>query len=51
MAVNLAVYVLSGMAYAVTQTREIAAVLPFSAALAGRLLAGRLLAGRFKAAG
>ena len=50
MAVNLAVYVLSAMAYAVTQTREIAAVLPFSAALAGRLLAGRLLAGRFKAA-
>ena len=39
----------------VTQTREIAAVLPFSAALAGRLLGGhllggRLLAGRLKAA-
>ncbi len=49
-AANLAVYVLSTMAYAVTQTREIAAVLPFSAALAGRLLAGRLLAGRLKAA-
>ena len=49
-AVNLAVYVLSAMAYTVTQTREIAAVLPFSAALAGRLLAGCLLAGRLKAA-
>jgi hypothetical protein len=42
-AVNLAVYVLSAKANTVTQTREIAAVLPFSAALAGRLLGGRLL--------
>jgi len=48
--VNLAVYVLSTKANVVTQTREIAAVLPFSAALAGRLLGGRVLAGRLKAA-
>ena len=40
-AINLAVYVLSTRANVVTQTREIAAVLPFSAALAGRLLGGR----------
>jgi hypothetical protein len=45
-AINLAVYVLSTKANVVTQTREIAAVLPFSAALAGRLLAGRLKAAR-----
>jgi hypothetical protein len=44
-AVNLAVYVLSTKASTVTQTREIAAVLPFGAALAGRLLGGRVLAG------
>jgi hypothetical protein len=44
-AVNLAVYVFSTKANTVTQTREIAAVLPFSAALAGRLLGGRLLGG------
>ena len=49
-AVNLAVYVLSTRANVISQTHEIAAVLPFSAALAGRLLAGRLLAGRLKAA-
>ena len=48
--INLAVYVLSTKANVVTQTREIAPVLPFSAALAGRLLGGRLLAGRLKAA-
>jgi len=41
-ALNLAIYVLSSKAGVVTQTREIAPVLPFSAALAGRLLAGRL---------
>jgi hypothetical protein len=41
-AVNLAVYVLSTKANVVTQTREIAPVLPFCAALAGRLLGGRL---------
>ncbi len=39
---NLAVYVLSSKANAITQTREIAPVLPFSAALAGRLLGGWL---------
>jgi hypothetical protein len=44
-AVNLAVYVLSTKANTITQTREIAAVLPFSAALAGRLLGSRLRAG------
>jgi hypothetical protein len=49
-ALNLAVYVLSSRASVITQTREIAPVLPFSAALAGRLLAGRLLAGRLQAA-
>jgi hypothetical protein len=45
-AVNLAVYVLSTRANVLSQTREIAAVLPFSAALAGRLLAGRLTAAK-----
>jgi hypothetical protein len=49
-AINLAAYVLSTRAGVITQTREIDVVLPFSAALAGRLLAGRLLAGRLKAA-
>jgi uncharacterized membrane protein len=49
-AINVAVYVLSTKANVITQTREIAAVLPFSAALAGRLLAGRLLARQVKAA-
>jgi hypothetical protein len=49
-AINVAVYVLSTKANVVTQTREMVAVLPFSAALAGRLLGGRLLAGRLKAA-
>jgi hypothetical protein len=49
-AINLAIYVLSSKANVVTQTREIAPVLPFSAALAGRLLGGRLLAGRLHAA-
>ncbi|MGH3199591.1 MAG: hypothetical protein ACRDOH_05265 [Streptosporangiaceae bacterium] len=48
--INLAIYVLSTKANVVTQTREFAPVLPFSAALAGRLLGGRLLAGRLKAA-
>ena len=47
--VNLAIYVLSSRANVISQTREIAAVLPFSAALSGRLLAGRLLAGRLLA--
>jgi hypothetical protein len=45
-AVNLAVYLLSTKANVITQTREIAAVLPFSAALAGRLLYGWLKAAR-----
>ncbi len=45
-AINVAVYALSTKASVVTQTREITAVLPFSAALAGRLLAGRLKAAR-----
>ena len=45
-AINLAVYVLSTRANVVSQTHEIAAVLPFSAALAGRLLEGRLRAAK-----
>jgi len=44
--INLAIYVLSTRANVISQTREIAAVLPFSAALAGRLLAGRLTAAK-----
>jgi hypothetical protein len=44
--INLAVYVLSTKANVVTQTREFAPVLPFSAALAGRLLAERLKAAK-----
>jgi len=46
----LAVYVLTTRAGVVSQTREIAPVLPFSAALAGRLLGGQALAGRLKPA-
>jgi hypothetical protein len=46
LAINLAAYVLSTKANAVSQTREIVAVLPFSAALAGRLLGGRLQASK-----
>src|SRR5208282_3240047 len=49
-AINLAVYVLSTKASVVTQTREMAPVLPLSAALAGRLLGEQLLAGRLKSA-
>ena len=49
-AINLVAYVLSTRAGVVTQTREIDVVLPFGAALAGRLLAGALLAGRLKSA-
>jgi hypothetical protein len=49
-AINLAVYLLTTRAGAVTQTREIAPVLPFSAALAGRLLGGQALAGRLRSA-
>jgi hypothetical protein len=44
--INLAAYVLSTRAGVVTQAREIAPVLPFGAALAGRLLGGSLLGGR-----
>src|SRR5947208_44545 len=42
--------VLGTRAGVVTQVREIAPVLPFSAALAGRLLGGQALAGRLKPA-
>ena len=45
-AINLVTYVISTQAVDATSTREIAAVLPLSAALAGRLLAGRLTASR-----
>jgi hypothetical protein len=45
--VNLAAFLLTAQALAAT--REIAAVLPLGAVLAGRLLAGRLLAGRLLA--
>ncbi len=45
-AINLVTYVISTQAVNATSTREIAAVLPLSAALAGRLLAGRLTAAR-----
>jgi hypothetical protein len=48
--INLVTYVVSTQSVSLTSTREIAAVLPLSAALAGRLLAGRLLAGRLMAA-
>jgi hypothetical protein len=44
--INLITYVISTQAVNATSTREIAAVLPLSAALAGRLLAGRLTAAR-----
>jgi hypothetical protein len=47
-AINLITYVISTQAVSSTSTREIAAVLPLSAALAGRLLAGRLLAARLE---
>jgi hypothetical protein len=44
--INLAAYLFSVQAQDITRTREIVAVLPFGAVLAGRLLAGRLLAAR-----
>ncbi len=44
--VNLAAYMFSVQAQDITRTREIAAVLPFGAVLAGRLLARPLLAAR-----
>ena len=45
-AINLAAYVISTKPHVITGTREIAAVLPFSAVLAGRLLARRLMAAK-----
>ena len=45
-AINLAAYVFSTQAVTVTGTREIGAVLPLTAALAGLLLASRLQAAR-----
>jgi hypothetical protein len=45
-AINLITYVVSTQAVTATSTREIAAVLPLAAALAGRLLADRLRAAR-----
>ncbi len=55
MLINLAAYVISTQAGRITSTREIGAVLPLAAALAGRLVAGwlltaRPLGGRLKAA-
>jgi hypothetical protein len=44
--INLVAYVVSTQASSVIFTREISAVLPFSAVLAGRLLAERLVAAR-----
>jgi hypothetical protein len=44
--INLLAYVVSTQSNLVIYTREIAAVLPFSAVLAGRLLARRLVAAR-----
>jgi hypothetical protein len=49
-AVNLASYVLSTQATSIQTTREIAAVLPLGAVLAGRMLADRVLATRYAAA-
>jgi hypothetical protein len=45
-AVNLAAYLFTVQAQNISSTREIAAVLPFGAVLAGRLTAGPLLAAR-----
>jgi hypothetical protein len=44
--INLAVYVFSTRANVISQTHEIAPVLPFGAALAGRMLDGRLRAAK-----
>ena len=44
--INLATYVISTHAQAVSSTREIAAVLPLGAALTGRQLAGRLMSAK-----
>jgi hypothetical protein len=45
-AINLITYVVSTQVVSITSTREISAVLPLAAALAGRLLAGRVRAAR-----
>jgi hypothetical protein len=44
--INLAAFVLSTLSSNASQAREIACVLPFSAALAGRLMAGRIVSAR-----
>jgi hypothetical protein len=44
--INLAAYLISTKPHVITGTREIAAVLPYGAALAGRLLGRRLLAAK-----
>jgi hypothetical protein len=49
-AVNLASYVFSSQAGSILTTREIVAVLPIGAVLAGRMLADRVLANRYAAA-
>jgi hypothetical protein len=48
-AVNLASYVFSTQATSIQSTREIAAILPFAAVLAGRMLADRVLTVRYAA--
>ncbi|MGD0247288.1 MAG: hypothetical protein ABSB59_44170, partial [Streptosporangiaceae bacterium] len=45
-AVNLGAYLLSTEAFGLGSAHELAAVLPFGAALAGRLIPGRLFSGR-----
>jgi hypothetical protein len=49
-AVNLASYVFSTQAGSIQTTREMAAILPIGAVLAGRMLADRVLASRYAAA-
>jgi hypothetical protein len=49
-AVNLASYVFSTQAGSIQTTRELAAILPIGAVLAGRMLADRVLASRFATA-
>jgi hypothetical protein len=44
--INLAAYLISTKPYVVTGAREIAAVLPYSAVLAGRLLGARLISAK-----
>ena len=44
--INVTAYLLSTKSHTVLESRQIAAVLPFSAALAGRMLARRLIAAR-----